>query len=72
MANRTEVRKQISGRGDGGSYRSRKRAREQSAKRREANKAAGRCINENKAGTHGTATHGSRCKACDLVHKASV
>lgn len=27
------------------------------------------CINENDAGTHGPATHGCRCKACDETHK---
>ncbi len=35
--------------------------------RRERNQAVNACINENKARTHGKATHGRRCYRC---HKA--
>lgn len=44
-------------------------ARDASAARRERNIAAKRCINENRSGTHGLATHGRRCHRCELVHK---
>jgi hypothetical protein len=37
---------------------------EHAAFRREQNRAAGACINENKSGTHGSATDGVRCAAC--------
>jgi hypothetical protein len=37
--------------------------------RRERNRAAGNCINENNQGTHGPATHGVRCLRCYQVHK---
>lgn len=30
-----------------------------------------RCINDNRAGTHGPPTHGVRCSACYEVHKRS-
>ena len=39
--------------------------------RRERNKAAGNCINENNQGTHGRATHGVRCRACYEQHRRS-
>jgi hypothetical protein len=41
-------------------------------KRRDRNFDAGRCINENKAGTHGLATHGCRCQRCDETHARSA
>jgi hypothetical protein len=37
--------------------------------RRERNRAAGACINENNRGTHGKATHGCRCERCYVVHR---
>ena len=37
--------------------------------RRDANRAAGRCVNDNAAGTHGPATHGCRCLRCHEKHK---
>ena len=43
--------------------------RKASRLRREANLAADRCINENKAGTHGPAIYNVRCEACHQVHK---
>jgi hypothetical protein len=36
--------------------------------RREKMLAAGLCINETLAGTHGKATHGTLCKACRAKH----
>lgn len=39
--------------------------------RRDRNRAAGRCVNENAAGTHGPATHGVRCERCDVVWRRS-
>lgn len=39
------------------------------ANRRNRNKALGRCINENKQGTHGPATHGILCRACRAAHR---
>ena len=43
-------------------------ARDRARARRERNLAAGECINQNKAGTHGKATHGVRCKRCAAAH----
>lgn len=43
--------------------------REHAAFRREINAKAGACINENKDGDHGLATHGVRCLRCFLVHR---
>ena len=43
--------------------------RDTSQQRRDRNRAAGLCINENKAGTHGRATHGCRCQHCYEVHR---
>ena len=40
-------------------------------RRREANAAAGLCLNENNAGTHGKATHGKLCKACRDTHRGT-
>ena len=42
--------------------------REWSRFRRARNREAGLCVNENKRGTHGPATHGCRCRACWVVH----
>lgn len=39
------------------------------AERRERNRAAKLCINENKRGTHGLATHGILCRACRATHR---
>lgn len=35
--------------------------------RRDRNRAAGVCVNENATGTHGKAVYGVRCAACDFV-----
>lgn len=43
-----------------------------SARRREKNRAAARCINENLAMTHGPATHGVRCLACYETHRRTA
>ena len=43
--------------------------RDNQAKRRERNAAAGNCINETNAGTHGIATHGRLCRRCRAVHR---
>jgi hypothetical protein len=40
-----------------------------SAVRRDRNRVAGRCVNENSLGTHGVATHGCRCERCDRVYR---
>jgi hypothetical protein len=40
-------------------------------RRREANDAAGLCLNENNSRTHGLATHGKLCAACRAVHRGS-
>lgn len=40
-----------------------------SDKRRARNREAKRCINDNKQGTHGPATHGVRCERCYRVHR---
>jgi len=37
--------------------------------RRSRNVLAGRCLNENAAGTHGAATHGGLCRRCRAVHR---
>lgn len=43
------------------------------AKERRARNAAGsRCVNENAAGTHGLATHGCRCGACDATYRGTA
>ena len=47
------------------------RPRRASPKRDAANR-AGRCVNENKARTHGPATHGCRCEACWRQHRRSA
>lgn len=39
------------------------------AQRRERNRAAGLCINENRSGTHGKATHGVCCRRCRATHR---
>lgn len=44
-------------------------ARDNSKARRDRNRAAGFCINENAAGTHGKATHGVRCRRCCATHR---
>jgi hypothetical protein len=46
-------------------YHQRKRQREH----RDANRRAGRCINDTATGTHGAPTHGVRCDACDATHR---
>lgn len=38
-------------------------------KRRDANRAAGRCLNDNARGTHGAATHGRLCERCRDTHR---
>jgi hypothetical protein len=40
------------------------------ALRRDRNRAAGNCVNENRKGTHGPATNGVRCEACHEKRKA--
>jgi hypothetical protein len=45
--------------------------RQLAMKRRAMAKQAGACVNENERGTHGKATHGCRCAACDLTHRRS-
>lgn len=46
--------------------------REHQREVRRRNREAGRCINENAAGTHGPATHGCRCSECYRVHRLSA
>lgn len=43
-----------------------------SKKRRDRNREAGACINENRRGEHGPATHGVRCKTCAALHSGSA
>lgn len=43
--------------------------RELAMERREANRSAKVCVNENTKGEHGLATHGSRCLRCHLVRR---
>ena len=45
--------------------------REAARDRRDRNREAGACVNENKQGTHGKATHGVRCKRCWEVYGRS-
>lgn len=40
--------------------------------RRQAASDLARCINENAAGGHGSATHGCRCETCHEVHRRSA
>ncbi len=40
--------------------------------RRDRNKAVGACLNENKARTHGPATHGKLCGRCRTTHRKAV
>lgn len=44
----------------------------QPAKKRDAASRGDRCVNENKRGSHGPATHGCRCEACDTTHRRSA
>ena len=39
--------------------------------RRDRNRAAGNCVNENAQGTHGKATHGVRCERCWEIWRVS-
>jgi len=48
------------------------REREYQADRRDAARAAGSCINETNAGTHGMATDGVRCATCAATHRRSA
>lgn len=41
--------------------------RDLSKERRDRNRLSGSCVNETKAGTHGIATHGNRCRRCKAV-----
>lgn len=46
--------------------------RSRASKRRDSGSRAGRCVNENKSGTHGPATHGCRCEACHRTHRRTA
>lgn len=46
--------------------------RRASKARRDAAREQERCVNENSRGTHGPATHGCRCHACDVTHRRSA
>lgn len=52
-------------------YRSYPEDRKKAKARRDAAAKRNRCVNENLRGTHGPATHGCRCFACDQTHKRS-
>jgi hypothetical protein len=43
--------------------------REIARERRDRNRDAQRCVNENLQRTHGPATHGVRCAACHETHR---
>jgi hypothetical protein len=43
--------------------------REAAKLRRDTNREQKRCVNENKDGTHGPATHGNCCRRCRAVHR---
>jgi len=46
--------------------------RERAKARRDRNKAAGNCINDTLAGTHGQATHGVLCAKCRAAHRGGL